>query len=331
MNFSSIPILATAISIVICWALFAILCSLLHEAIAQLKAERGRFMKKYLFQQLQDFPNGVNWASLLYLHGTIDLLSRSPGKPTSDISPHLFAETLVEVIGKTHAVRMKTEAGQNDYRNPLLFNFKSATQVLQPSDVISFFQQALDSAELSGVSLNGKPDEAQVYKNLVANIEQWYQQLMERLSLWYKKKTRERLFFLGLVLAIVINVDSIQLFTLFSSQPASRASVMSFYEKNANTLSDYAAKLENQQTVDSAGLKEVIRQSANYIHSADSLAKMAQLPVGIRYSVFGKELDRSGEYYLWWKLIGVLITGFAASFGAPFWFDLLKKVYSRKV
>ena len=59
MDFSTIPILPTAISIVICWALFAILCSLLHEAIAQLKAERGRFMKKYLFQQLQDLPNGV--------------------------------------------------------------------------------------------------------------------------------------------------------------------------------------------------------------------------------------------------------------------------------
>jgi hypothetical protein len=38
-----------------------------------------------------------------------------------------------------------------------------------------------------------------------------------------------------------------------------------------------------------------------------------------------------GSLLAWlFKIGGVLITGFAASYGAPFWFDLLKKIYQRK-
>src|SRR5689334_14495244 len=103
----SLPIIPTAIAIVISWALFALFCSFVHEAVAQAKAERGRFMRKYLFKQLQDLPNGVNWASMLYLHGTIDLLSREANKPTNEIQPDVFAKTLIEVVGNAHIVQMQ--------------------------------------------------------------------------------------------------------------------------------------------------------------------------------------------------------------------------------
>ena len=82
MNFFSIPAVSIAISIVICWALFAILCSLVHEAMAQIKAERGRFMKYYLLKQFQDLPNGINWGETIYQQGNVSLLSRDERKPS---------------------------------------------------------------------------------------------------------------------------------------------------------------------------------------------------------------------------------------------------------
>ena len=75
MNLLDIPILSTAIAIIISWALFALFCSYVLEAWVQIKAERGRFMKNYLYQQLMDNSNGINWAEKIYSHGTIDLLS----------------------------------------------------------------------------------------------------------------------------------------------------------------------------------------------------------------------------------------------------------------
>src|SRR5438309_1236748 len=114
----SISVISVAFAIIISWAFFAMLCSFVHETIVQVKAERGRFMRKYLFKQLQDLPNGVNWASLLYLHGTIDLLSRDPDKPTSEIQPDVFAKTLIEVVGSAHIVQMQLPALQQSLLTP---------------------------------------------------------------------------------------------------------------------------------------------------------------------------------------------------------------------
>ena len=163
MNLSSIPFLATAIAIIISWALFAIFCSLLHEALTQVVAERGRFMRRYLLKQLQDLPNGINWATLLYLHGSIDLLTRVNNKPTSYIPPELFAKTLVEVVGNSHMVQAQIQElkkqgasraltstatkeftdEENNYAHAGLYNFKAAVQLLKSSDLVEFFGQSL--------------------------------------------------------------------------------------------------------------------------------------------------------------------------------------------
>ena len=65
MEFSSITILTTALSIVICRALFPMACSFIREAFAQMKAERGYFMKEDVYKQLQDLSNDINRVALL--------------------------------------------------------------------------------------------------------------------------------------------------------------------------------------------------------------------------------------------------------------------------
>ncbi len=335
MDLSSIPFLATALAIVISWALFAIFCSLLQECVAQILADRGRFMKKYLLKQLQDLSNGVNWASMFYLHGTIDLLSRRINKPTSDISPDLFARTIVEVVGSAHLVQMQIDelkkTGQkdfkdeeNNYKHSVLYNYKAAMQVLKPSDVVSFFSQALKDAELrAGVGSTQTIDEAAVYNHLTENLDKWFQEFTQRLQLWYKKKIRGRLFVLGILLGILLNIDSMQLFDFYNHSPESRAAVIKYYETNSKALNDLANRVQSPLTQDS-----LLKLSKTFINSADSLRKTAVVPVGIKYSIFKTFPERS--FYAWlMKILGVLISGFAASFGAPFWFDLLRKVYTK--
>ena len=50
----------------------------------------------------------------------------------------------------------------------------------------------------------------------------------------------------------------------------------------------------------------------------DSLRKTANLPVGFEYSVFHQPVK--WFYPLFLKLLGIIISGLAASFGGPFWF-----------
>ncbi len=426
MNILSTPILAAAIAIIISWALFAIFCSIVHEAIAQLKAERGRFMRKYLFKQLQDLPNGVNWASLLYLHGTIDLLSREANKPTNDIEPDVFAKTLVEVVGSAHLVQMqipllqqnllsKKDATQpqqfvnqvqNYFSHATLFNFKAATQVLKPGSVVSMLSQAINTAELNANagSAGQWVTEAEIYNHLVRFIEKWYIDFTARLTLWYKKKTRQRLFLLGCLLGLILNIDSFQLFGFYTANPSSREAMINYYQQNADTLSHIANKPEysgrNTATTDSVlaatpslsadallyldavlntmrdtaaspiaaaevldnaaararedsmaaslysgtkhdtgrtsllpahnAVKDTLqRLSYRFLQRADSLRNTANLPVGFQYSIFRSQLPFF-SYLMLLKILGVLISGLAASFGGPFWFDVLRKIYTRK-
>ena len=426
----SLSILPVAIAIIISWALFALLCSYVHESIALVKSERGRFMRKYLFKQLQDIPNGVNWASMLYLHGTIDLLSREANKPTNDIQPDVFAKTLVEVVGSAHIVQMQlpelqqsflsakannaTQAQQfynisrNYFSHTTLYNFKAATQVLKPSSVVSMLKQAMDNAELqaSAESAEQWVTEAKIYEHLVLFIGKWYSDFTERLTYWYKKKTKMRLFILGCVLGLILNIDSIQLFSYFTINPAARESIIGYYQQHADTLNQLARKLQFSssnntdsvlhiiapnktseaaiildssltdlrrqsnilpapEVLDNAAAKAMADSMADIkngtkvsskaapvadtinlpaVHNAtadtlhllssafvaqiDSLRRTTNLPVGFEHSLFKQPAKWFYPFFL--KLLGILISGLAASFGGPFWFDVLKRIYTRK-
>lgn len=379
MNLLDIPILSTAIAIVISWALYALFCSYVHEALMQIKAERGRFMKNYLYLQLMDNSNGINWAEKLYSHGTIDLLSRDPKKPTNDISPRLFAETLIEVVGSSKLVQNRVEELKNEpwivnYNSKVLHDFKFGTQILNPSDLVSLFRQAMHSAELK--TLPGKdgaaPSEAELYGHLTEYLENWFGELTGRLTLWYKKKTRERLFYLGVLIGVIINVDSLQLFSFYEGNPVAKAAVIQYYEDHPEIFprekvraSDQSTEMRVQESVPEAAdtvtnaagsrvdgpkqdsllptkptenpmnnLKAIAAQDSldavrnRIIKSIDSLVVSSKIPVGWKYNLIARRAEMDfGDYLL--KILGILISGFAASFGAPFWFDLLKKATTK--
>lgn len=449
-GFLQIPLISTAISVVISWALFAILCSLVHESIVQALSERGRFLKKYLLQQLEDLPNQINWSKLLYNHGPIDLLTRADNKPTSEIPADLFAKSMVEVVGGSHLVAqliqsqldketfMAAEKAKNpNYQpnpipvngkipantnqnfsqlnpyqpNSVLYNFKSATLLLAPSDVVAVFKQALLDAELKAATLGkeGLALEAHIYQELVLNLTQWYYSFEGRLTTWYGKLTRERLFIIGLILATCLNVDSIALFSFYLGHGEARTNTIAWYEKNKTDLEnkylqfdlkkDEPAHVANSgqpakpnpasnpnedSTDDSAGkakpdtstgkplstygLKndslakvKILAVTREYASIIDSLTKANAIPVGWEtprfwYSQYsdanhtkpleeptatepkdeksglGEKLIEKCYAFLngFLKVIGFLITAFAASAGSRFWFDLLRKATSVK-
>ena len=371
MNFFSIPAVSIAISIVICWALFAILCSLVHEAIAQIKAERGRFMKYYLLKQFQDLSNDINWAQALYQQGNVSLLSRDDRKPSNDIDPLVFARSIIAAVANSHLINIKLQElgdfinrnekqvlpeeastmesytavlnGLARFRNPVLYKFNAASSLLFPSEQISLFSSALSNAELQS------GNEQEVYQHLVEHLQGWYVELSQRMTLWYKKKTRMRLFWLGATLALLLNVDSVQLFGLFNKNPAQQQAIMGFYKENQSYLEKLANSIDSlgrneqlatadslitdstQQHLPLTQIDSLRKIALVYTGKLDSLQKATNLPVGYQYNVFRSKvpLHHPVTYFLL-KLIGILISGFAASFGAPFWFDLLRKAYSFK-
>lgn len=58
------------------------------------------------------------------------------------------------------------------------------------------------------------------------NIEDWYNAAMDRVSGWYKRRTQVFLFAIGMIIAIVLNVDSIRVVTALSTDKPKRDSVV---------------------------------------------------------------------------------------------------------
>jgi hypothetical protein len=180
-------------------------------------------------------------------------------------------------------------------------------------------------------------------------IEEWFNNSMDRLSGWYKRRAQTLAFIIGISIAILLNVDSMQLATQLWRDPSVRqalaAQADALVNRNPNGLPDPNAgqlvSLANQISqlnvpvgwigsslpVDASGLVSV----GDITSTTCTLAPRSNLELfGIHvgnqcYPIINTPQFNDLTGWLL-KLVGLLITGTAASQGAPFWFDILKNV-----
>lgn len=140
------------------------------------------------------------------------------------------------------------------------------------------------------------------------NIEQWFDSAGDRIGGWYKRRTQILLLGLGFTASVALNVNSIVIADSLFHSSELRTAVVASAERFAAT-----------NPVDAA----TQAASAEFHNSVTELHNMADigLPMG-----WGK--GRPSDVPLYVMLLGWLITGFAVTLGAPFWFDLLNKVVS---
>lgn len=131
---------------------------------------------------------------------------------------------------------------------------------------------------------------------LEAEIGAWFDSAMERVSAWYKRKTQVVILVIGAAVAVAANADTIAIVESLSRDSALREALVA----------------QAEAYVDADRPPE---QIAGDIDQLQALG----IPLGWTQ-------DRTPEGWGWLeKAIGLLLTAFALSLGAPFWFDLLKK------
>ena len=146
-----------------------------------------------------------------------------------------------------------------------------------------------------------------------AQLERWFDEVMARSSDWYKRTLKWWLFGVGLVLAAIFNADTIQIYQNISSN----ATVQEFL---VDMASNYAEKTD---TLAGPNLQLSVEASIARMDSALQQIEHIRSPLGL-----GWTSQQAGQNLPWWlvKLAGLLLTGIAVTFGAPFWFDILKKL-----
>jgi hypothetical protein len=143
-----------------------------------------------------------------------------------------------------------------------------------------------------------------------ALAEEWFDDAMERVSGWYRRKVQIALTVIAVVVVLALNVDTVQMAShLWSDNSIRRAVVAS-----ASATPATAGQSSDCRTP-GACLEDV----ANSVGQLDSL----DIPLGWT----GANSPDWGDW-TWYpsKLLGLVLTVAALSLGAPFWFDVLSKV-----
>ena len=396
MNFFELPIVQLCLSMIIAWGLFAIILGVIHEAVSQVLAERGRFLRAQLQLLLQDSANKLNWGSLIYASPMVRLMTEDRKRPISELPADVFAKALLYAFSESHTVAAaaKRVDAVSPYNDQQLRALDLATRVLGQSDMVQ-----LVSGSLAAAKRKHPDDEGKLYDSVVKDIADWYNALMDRTTSRYRRLTRSRIFYLGLLVAAIFNVNSITLAKYFFASPEGRQNVIAYYQQKQHmldslalrhniSLSDTLTRADSEALVVPMRQVESMRMRADSAHRADTVQPLTlaqvdsvgktmvgrvrdsidrvknlleldsliagnDIPVGwsksnpyrFAYNPFetyqtarpgvkvqDHPFPRSGKalYFFLYALAGMLITAFAGSRGAPFWFDALRKIFSFK-
>lgn len=279
-------ILEVAIGIVFVYLLLSLICSALSELIEARLRLRAKDLKKGILTLFGDPKKQGLLAKDFFDHPLIKAMGDQP----SYIPSRTFSLALWNLASKAGAAG---EATIGLTRN--LPQIRKTIESFPDDKVRQALLMLIDEA-------GGDFDRAR------ENVERWYDDVMDRVSGWYKRRTQWILLAIGLSFAVVLNIDSLKIADQLYRDGPQRSAIVS-------TAEGYAAASKDSDTVAKAGIKE----------NFDRIKGLG-FPLGWTRTEFPAETD------LWaWicalvlKAVGLLATGMAVSLGAPFWFDVLNK------
>ena len=271
------PIVDVALGLILLYSTLSLVASVVKEWISSVLGWRAKNLQKGIQTLI-----GEDHAARLYGHPLVSTLAKEKKLP-SYIGSGTFASVVVDllahdengkslVVPKGRAAKLIDRVGDDPVLGPAL--------------------RALGNAG------------AETVADLRREIADWFDEGMNRVSGWYRRKAQGYIFVIGAVVAISANASTVHV-------------VRDLWEDDALR---YALA---QQAVAAAGNAE----SSGALQVPDDL--LASFPLGWEgEKPFGPDGGLPGWGFGGWgtHLLGWLFTAAAVSLGAPFWFDLLSRV-----
>jgi hypothetical protein len=302
-----------AIGLALVYFLVSTLCSGLIELVAHKVGTRGRFLRLGLMSLLPDrwiYLRVVNHPLLASLYRDV------PGriKHPSYIPGETFAQALFDVV-LHKAAQIRNQPPHTSDR-PL-----SARDVLDASRVCRAAGFTIGESLLPLVEQAG--DSLDVARR---NVAAWYEASMDRVSGWYKRRTKWWLFWVGAAVAVAFNVDTIEIVRTLVHNPTLRTSLA---EEGARVAANGAAASNQSIATVTEKLQTIERQGLPIGFSCVATDWTADLDARNLRTMLGEcwSATKARSASAWvLKAIGWLITALAVSLGGPFWFELLNRL-----
>jgi hypothetical protein len=181
-------------------------------------------------------------------------------------------------------------------------------------------------------------------------LEDWFDREMARVSGWYSRWTQWIMVAVGILLAVVLNISLVTIGKTLWTDPTLRSAVVAEAERaaepstpapsgSAETSTAVAPVTPSTATTPTSEVATATTNSGDVAPSTGDASGTSEQPDSPTVTQAVSDLDELGlpigwsstawpgwDPFLLLHLIGMLMVGVAASFGAPFWFDLLNRV-----
>lgn len=293
-------LVGTAIGVMMVWIMLAAITSQILEWIAQGLKWRPQLLEETVNIIL---GNDKKLTQEFYGHPLIKSLHNKNGeRQPSKIPNRQFASVVFDMF-----VNAGTEkSGGNDVKNGIE-NLRSSISTLRNDDSsnLNHLAKAMDTI-LVDVSINVDKVDKSIAETR-HRIEAWYEDAMERMSGAYKRKLYIWTLLIGIILAAVLNADSLAIANTLWKEPLVRDALVAQAEQ---------LKLEDLGISIDVGAQQAAQ---------DNVQDLQSLPIPIGWTP--ENIPARGDTNGWiMKFGGILVSGIAAAQGAPFWFDIMKKL-----
>jgi len=262
----------------------------MNEGIAALVGMRARTLE----QGIRSLLDGEANAELFYGHWRIKALAKPArflkARNPSYIPSRVFALTMLDTFAPPSGGRSEDLIAR-------------AKKAIAPSG------HAASHQTIRGLIVDALDAARGDVDRFRATIEHSFDEVMDRVSGWYKRRVQLILFVLAIGLVAAINADSFAIGQRLWKDDALRAATVAQATRAVN-----------------AGQAVCVRETKGQGPAATAAACVSRveqlsLPFGWSHATSPHSF-RSGLG----KVGGLLVTAFALTLGAPFWFDLLGKV-----
>ena len=312
------PALDVALGLIFLYFILALVCSGLNEAIASWFRWRAQDLERGLWELLQDPTQGDAALKKLMQHPLIHpMLHPDNKKPMASAAagadPEPANATGKDPLKTNRKTDFPSYIPSRTFVSALLGFEQDAVSVAKTGDLTKALRKVDQSIKeipservqkaLTAL-LHGTQGDAVAFRR---SAEQWYDDHMERVSGWYKRRIHKVLWVLAFVIAFTLNADSLQIAKRLWAEPSVRAALVS----QAQTASSSTAGTTNPTS------------------------ELESLPVPLGWHLASARHDPQGfpfyeKWSMFWallsRLVGLSLTAVAITFGAPFWFDTLSKI-----
>lgn len=309
INNSAIDI---AIGLFFIYALYSLLVTTITELVASWINLRGNILRNGLIRMLD---NDTPQEAVIPVNNDNIEPASSNKYLDENLSQAFLDKPEIKYLGK------RTRKGNNRFPSYL----KPKTFAITLLDTIGYVYS--NDIDLSAIKekLNPKNETHKMIINLIdradnninqfkANAEEWYNETMERVSGWYKRRIQLITFLAGILIAFILNINTIEISKILGNDEKARLAMV-------EAASGYVKNLDetNPDVADKKSIDELNRDIKDLIQESKNVKSVMNVP----RPGFGKHQNEVS----WWSyIIGCMVTAVALSLGSPFWFDLLNKL-----